>query len=199
MSGRRMLGTVLAEVRRELAGSPRLQAGLWAIAGILGLYLWLLLGDWRAALEREYRAERQRLARIVSLAGQEQWLARAEAARSMRQALEAEIPRADTLGLAQASVQTWARDLAAVHGDALRVQAQAPVQVHEGEDLWRIPVTLSGALEPSQVLQLIQRIERQPNLTTIEAALILARDNRTFSLNVAAFYRIAQEPADASG
>lgn len=188
-----------AGLRKELAGNPRLRLGLWVVAGILGLYLWLLLGDWRAELEREYRAERQRLDKIVSLAGQEQWLARAEAARTLRQALEAEIPRADTLGLAQASVQTWARDLIAVHGDALRVQAQTPVRVREGEDLWRIPVTLSGALEPSQVLQLIQRIERQPNLTTIEAALILARDNRTFSLSVVAFYRIAEEPADASG
>lgn len=199
MSRSALVAAAWAGGRRELAGNPRLRLGLFVIAGILALYLWLLLRDGQAALAQEYRAERQRLARIVSLAGQEHWLARAEAARTLREALEAEIPSADTLGLAQASVQSWARDLGAAAGAEVRVQTEAPARVRSGENLWRIPVNLSGALEPRQVLQLIQRIERQPNLTTIEQALILSRDNRTFSLTVVAFYRIPEEAADAPG
>lgn len=190
-------GAIWDGLRRELAGNPRLRLGVLAIVGILMLYLWLLLLDWRTALAQEHRSQRQRLDKIVALAGQDQWLARAEAASRLRQALEAQITSAPTLGLAQASVQSWARDLGAAFSD-MRVQTEAPVQVGADPGLWRIPVTLSGSLEPGQVLQLIQRIEQHSNLVTIEQALILNRSNRTFSLTVISYYRIPGGNDDAS-
>lgn len=184
------------DARKELTENPRLRWGLVAIGAILALYFWLLLDDWRVALADDYRAERQRLDRILSLADQDYWLARAEAASEARRTLEARLPEAETLGLAQASVQSWARELAAVYGDAVRVRSEAPARMAGERTLWRVPVVFSGALDPPQVLQLIQRIEQQANLVGIEQALIINRANRTFSLTAVAWYRIVEEGGD---
>lgn len=192
---RTSLAELWQQAQHELAGNPRLRIGVLAIAAIVSLYGWLVLLDWRDAAAREYAAQRQRLEKIQALAGQDVWLERATQAAELRAALEAQLPEADTLGLAQASVQSWARDLAAVHGDQVRIRGETPVQV-PGSALWRIPVTISGSLAAGSVLQLIQRIEQHSQLITIEQSSILNRANRTFSLTVVAFYRIEQEGAD---
>jgi hypothetical protein len=188
-------GEVWRQIQSELAANARLRVGVLAIAAIVLLYGWLLLLDWRDAAASEYAAQRQRLEKIQALAGQDYWLARATEAAELRAALEAQLPEADTLGLAQASVQSWARDLAAVHGDQVRIRGETPVKV-PGQALWRIPVTISGSLPAGSVLQLIQRIEQHSQLITIEQSSILNRANRTFSLTVVAFYRVRQEGAD---
>lgn len=196
MSG--ALSAALTQARKEFAENPRLRIGAWAIAAIVVFYLWLVLADWRAQMQKDYAAQSQQLQKIRSLAGQDEWLQRAEHARALRDALQAQIPEVATLGLAQASVQTMARNLAAASGNAIRVQAEAPTPVEGNEGLWRVPVVISGGLGAAQVLQLIRRIESERNLVTIEQAMILNRDNRTFSLTVVAFFRVkeaAREPA----
>ncbi|MDX2299290.1 MAG: hypothetical protein NW204_06155 [Xanthomonadaceae bacterium] len=196
MSG--ALSVALTQVRKEFAENPRLRIGAWAIAAIVVFYLWLVLADWRAQMQKDYAAQSQQLQKIRSLAGQDEWLQRAERARALRDALQAQIPEVATLGLAQASVQTLARNLAAASGNAIRIQAEAPAPVTGSEGLWRVPVVISGGLGAEQVLQLVRRIESERNLVVIEQATILNRENRTFSLTVVAFFRVkesAREPA----
>lgn len=196
MSG--ALSAALTQARKEFADNPRLRIGAWAIVAIVVFYLWLVLADWRAQMQKEYATQSQQLQKIRSLAGQDEWLQRAERARALREALQAQIPEVATLGLAQASVQTLARNLAAASGNAIRIQAQAPTPVAGNEGLWRVPVVISGGLGAEQVLQLVRRIESERNLMAIEQAMILNRDNRTFSLTVVAFFRVkeaAREPA----
>lgn len=196
MSG--ALSVALTQARKEFAENPRLRIGAWAIAAIVVFYLWLVLADWRAQMQKDYAAQSQQLQKIRSLAGQDEWLQRAERARALRDALQAQIPEVATLGLAQASVQTLARNLAAASGNAIRIQAEAPAPVTGSEGLWRVPVVISGGLGAEQVLQLVRRVESERNLVVIEQATILNRENRTFSLTVVAFFRVkesAREPA----
>lgn len=191
-------GGLLEQARKELADNPRLRLGAWLIVGILVLYLWLVLSDWQAAVQKDYLVQVQRLEKIRSLAGQDEWLQRAEQARALREALQAQIPEVATLGLAQASMQTFARDLVSASGASLRVQTEVPAEVGEGSGLWRVPVVLSGGLSAPQVLQLIRGIESARNLVVIEEALILNRVNQTFSLTLVAYYRVQEgvrEPA----
>lgn len=190
MSG--ALRAALASMRKELADNPRLRLGAWLIAAILIFYVWLVLADWRAQMHKDYVAQVQQLQKIRSLAGQDEWLQRAEQARVLRDALQAQIPEVATLGLAQASVQTLARDMIAASGNAIRVQTEAPAEVGEGSGLWRVPVVISGGLGATQVLQLIRRIESQRNLVVIEQAMILNRENHTFSLTMVSFFRVQE-------
>ena len=188
----------VARARLELAQNKRLRLGLFAIAGILAFYSFLVLTDLRSSLHEQYVERREYLRKIRALAGQDQWIERAEQISRVRKALEAEIPSFASPGLAQASAQTWVRDMAAVHGTAVRVQTQLPEAVEGTPGLWRIPMMISGSLPPRPVLNLIQNIEKRTSLAVIEESLILNRQNQTFQLTVVSYVRVAGGAADAT-
>lgn len=189
---------LVAQVRQELARNPRLRLGLVVIAAILAFYSALLLVDWRADLHEQYVERRQYLRKLREMASQDEWPARAEAAARVRKALEAEIPEVASPGLAQAGAQSWARDMAAVHGGAMQVQTQAPQAVEEQPGLLRVPIVISGALPPRAVLNIIQQIEKHGSLAVIEQAMLLNRENQTFQLTVVSYVRVTGAGADAA-
>lgn len=191
------LTAMLEQARREWAGNRRLRLGGIAIAAILAFYLLLVLRDWQAALQVQYADRTEHLQKMQALAGQEVWIGRAQEAQSLRKGLEAEIPEIDTLGLAQAGLQTWMRDLNGTFGGTLQIQNQASQQVEGQPGVWRVPVVLSGPGEPRRVIQLIGQIEGRKSLTVIDAATMLNRDNHTFSLTVVSLFRIKEAPANA--
>lgn len=182
----------IANARQEWAGNRRLRLGVLLVGGILVFYLLLLMQDWRSALAQEYAGRTEHLYKMKSLAGQEEWLARARAANEVREALEAEIPEAATAGLAQASVQGWIRDVADAFGGDIRTQTLEPVPVEGQSDIWRVPVTISGTLEPRLFVELLRRIESRSTLSVIEEAMVLNRANRTFSLIVVSYFRMPE-------
>lgn len=189
-----VLQTLASQVRAEFQANPRLRWGGLLIVAIMVFYLLLVLFDVRALMQREYVQQVQRLDKISSLAGQDEWLQRAEQARALHDALQAQLPSVATLGLAQASVQSFARDMIASSGKPLRVQSETAAEVGRGSGIWRVPVVLSGALAPDATLQLIRRIEMQPNLIVIEQAMVLNRNDGMVSLTVAGFFRIQEAP-----
>jgi hypothetical protein len=191
------LAALIDQARREWAGNRRLRIGGLAIGAILGFYLLLVLRDWQSALQLQYAARTEHLQKMQALAGQDIWIARAQAAQSLRRGLEAEIPEVATLGLAQAGIQTWARDLSASIGGNLQVQNQAPQQVEGQPGIWRVPVVISGPGDPMQVMNLISQIEGRKSLTVIDQATLVNRENRTFSLTVVSLFRIREAPANA--
>ncbi|MDG6348856.1 hypothetical protein QAA18_08930 [Luteimonas sp. 8-5] len=191
------LAPALANARRELAANPRLRYGVLAIAAILVLYLFLVLQDWQSGLAERHASRSGYLAKMQALAGQEVWIQRAAAVARTRAALEAEIPEMATLGLAQASAQGWLRDAVVAFGQDVQVQAQTPAQTSQGS-IWRVPVVISGRLDPARYIQLLRQIESRPTLAVIEQATVVNRQNRTFSLTVVSYYRIKEAPADAA-
>lgn len=181
-------GGALADLRRQWAENPRLRLGVLAIGVILGIWLVLVMADWHASLSREYANRTTHLYKMKALAGQEEWLQRAPLAARGRAALEAGIPTVETIGLAQAQAQGWLREATAGMGDSIQVQAGEPVEEPSRPGTWRVPVTVSGAFEPRRYLELVRRIESNPSLTVIEAAMVLNRENQTFSLTVVSYY-----------
>ena len=189
----------LADIRREWAANPRLRLGVVAIGVIVAIYLSLVLRDWNASLAQDYAERTGYLAKMQALAGQDAWIERAASAAEVRSALEAEIPEVATIGLAQATVQGWVREAAVAFGEDVQVRAAAPVPVAEGSDIWRVPVTVGGKLDPARYVQLLAQIERRPTLAVIEEATVLNRENRTFSLTVVSYYRVKEAVADGAG
>ena len=188
---------LLGQVRQELARNARLRLGLALIAAILAFYAALVMVDWRSGLHEHYIERRQYLRKLLEMANQDEWPARAASAARVRKALEAEIPEVASLGLAQAGAQTWARNLAAVYGVAVQVQAREPQTVDGQPGLMRVPI-LSGTLPPKVVLNIMQQIEKRGSLTVIEEAMLLNRENQTFQLTVVSYVRVAGDHADAS-
>lgn len=187
------------QLLQEVAASRRLQAGLAAIGLILAVYVFLVLFDLRATQAGEYSQQTEQLAKMQALAGQDAWVGRAQSVARARAGLDAEIPRVETVGVAQAQLMTWVRDLSqASGGQSVQIQSQEPQRVAEDMDLWRIPVVISGAASPNQVMQMIQQAERRSVLTVVDQALIINRENNTYSLTLVAFARIGERSADAT-
>ena len=187
----------VAQIRREWAANPRLRLGAIAIGVILAEYLLLVLQDLRASLQDHYAERTGYLAKLQALSGQEVWLERASEVARVRAALEAEIPPVATVGIAQATVQGWLREAAVAFSEDANIQAATPSRIAEDSDIWRVPVVVSGKLDPARYVQLIGMIEKRPNLAVIGEAMILNRENRTFSLTVVSYYRVEGEVVDA--
>ncbi|WP_282276979.1 hypothetical protein [Stenotrophomonas sp. PS02297] len=186
------LSPLIAQIR----SNPRLQIGLGLIAAIVLLWVLMLLEDWRQARILILQASAHRLEQTHTLARQKGWGERAIRAAQMADMLKAEIPPAASHGMAQAEFQGWLRQLADTQPAQLRLDVQSPVQLEAPADMVRVTATLSGSMSPSQVIQLISRIEGRQSLTTIPMATLRSDGaNRSFSLTIQGFYRLqTKEP-----
>lgn len=190
-----------AQVRREWQGNPRLRWAVAVAAAIALVYLCLLLLDWRAELHARYQQRTLQLYKVAALAGQDDWLVRADRARALAKGVQAEIPRAASLGLAQAEVQTTVRQLLNAFGGArLSSDPRPPAQVPGQPGLWRIPFTLRGVTGRAQMLEILRRIESAPRLMAVEEfSFSFVQGMPNLTLTAVAYYRIDPAKPAAGG
>lgn len=186
----------MAQMRTEWSGNPRLRVGTAAILVILVVYVLMVLADWRAALHEQYQQRTLQLYKVQALAGKDEWLLRADSARTLDKALQAEIPNAATIGLAQAEVQTWMRQIMQAFGPKMSSESHAPVQVTGEPGMWRIPITIRGLVSVKQLQEILRRIESADRLTVVDSMTItMIRDIPNVSLTAVAYYRVGK-PAE---
>ena len=188
------------KIREEWNGNPRLRWGAGIAIAIGFLYLCLVLADWRRDLHDQYQQRTLQLYKMTALAGQEQWLARAQSAQAVEKALQAEVPNAATIGLAQAEVQTFVRQLINAFGRKLGSDARPPAEVAGQPGLWRIPVTLRGMVSQPQMLEILRRVEDSDRLMVIdEFSFTFVRGVPNMSMTLVAYYRVGSgAPKEAS-
>lgn len=175
----------------QVQANRRLQAILGLAAAIILLWLFLLLGDWRQAQLQVLQASNRRLEQTRNMARQKDWALRAEKARQMADSLQAEIPVAGSLGLAQADFQSWLRELADSQPAPLRLDVQPPVRMESPADVIRVTATVNGGMDASYVQRLITRIESRQSIATIPIATLRSDgQNQSFSLTVHGYYRL---------
>ena len=181
----------MQKMREEWSSNPRLRWGAVIALAIGFLYLCLVLVDWRRDLHEEYQQRTLQLYKMTALAGQEQWLLRAQAAQAVEKAVQAEIPNAATIGLAQAEVQTFVRQLINAYGRKLGSDARPPAEVTGQPGLWRIPVTLRGVVSQPQMMEILRRVEDSDRLVVIdEFSFTFARGVPNMSMTLVAYYRV---------
>lgn len=190
----------LRGMRQEWQGNPRLRLGVLVVVAISVLYGCLVLNDWRHALHAQYQQRTLQLYKMSALAGQEHWLSRAQSAKDVEKALQAEIPNATTIGLAQAEVQTMVRQLIDAFGRKMTTESRPPVAVPGQPGLWRVPVTLRGALSSTQLLEMLRRLEDADRLVVIdESQITFPQGVPTVSLTLSAFYRVGDGKPQGDG
>ncbi|HSD17992.1 MAG TPA: GspMb/PilO family protein [Thermomonas sp.] len=181
----------IRKIREEWNSNPRLRWGA-LIAIVIGfLYLCLVLVEWRRDLHDQYQQRTLQLYKMTALAGQDQWLARAQAAQAVEKALQAEIADAATIGLAQAEVQTFVRQLVNAFGRRLASDAQPPSEVTGQPGLWRIPVTLRGIVGQGPMMEILRRVEESDRLMVIEEfSFTFVQGSPNMSMTLVAYYRV---------
>lgn len=181
----------IRQVREEWRSNARLRLGVAAVAVIAALYLLLVLVDWRRDLHQQYQQRTLQLYKMAALAGQEQWSLRAQTAQNLEKSLQAEIPRAATIGLAQAEVQATIRQVLNAFGPKLSSDARPPVQVRAQPGLWRIPVTIRGLVGQAQLMEILRRIESSDRLVVIDDfQLAFVQGQSNITLTAVAYYRV---------
>jgi len=197
---RRPFAGRMAQVRAEWSGNARLRLGSGLIALILVVYLPMVLADWPPDLHSQYQPPPLAPLRGQALAGRDEWLRRAEDVRALDQALQAEIPAAATIGLAQAEVQTWMRRIMQAFGFKMTSEAHAPVQVAGEPGMWRIPITIRGLVSVQQLQEILRRIESTNRLTVVDTMTVtMVRDIPNVSITAAAYYRVGKRPEVVDG
>lgn len=177
-------------LRTEWTANTRLRLGVWLAFGLFALYAAFLLNDWRQALHEKYQQESLRFYKTAALEGQQVWIARAQQARDLRKALDAQVPTADTLGLAQAEAQSWVQQLLRAFGRDMASQARAPVQVDVTGGIWKIPITVRGVVTSNQYLEMLRRIEGGDRLMVIEQVTIDNQRRPIVEMTISTFYRV---------
>lgn len=194
------LSTQWGELRKQADANPRLKWALLLIALLLCAFVWQGLDGLRDGLQKKAISEEARLHRIRALQGQNIWLARADEASAIHAALLAGLPQATTPGLAQATLQGWLRSLieSNARGRELTVTVDGATPLEQPAGVLRIHASINGALPPSQLVELIRRIESSSNLVVIETSTIRSsQDAATFALGMNAYYRMPASPEAA--
>ena len=195
-----MSGSAAAQwrkAREEWSANPRLRWGGLAIGVILFVYVCLVLVDWRASLQDTYRQRSLELYKVASLAGQDQWLQRAESAKALQKALQAEIPGMSSIGLAQADAQANVRQILNAFGPKLAADPRPPAQVPGQPGVWRLPVAIRGPVSQPQLASILWRIESSDRLVVVDQMTITFVERMpNVAMTVTAFYRV---PAPAAG
>jgi hypothetical protein len=176
---------------RQVRANPRLQAGLGLIAVLLVGWIFLVLGDLRAAKLRQLQDARHRLAQVQQLAGQDVWLQRADQAERLARMLAAELPPTRSPGLAQAAFQGWLKQIVDPQDSSVRMDVQAPDTLDAPPDTVRVTAMISGTGDPQRAWQLIRRIESSSALVTIPVLSVRSDGtNHGYSLTVQGYYHV---------
>ena len=189
----------LQRLRRELGGSPRLQAGAVLIGVLLALYALSGVDGWRQGIEARLAVAQAQRVRTQALAGQTQWRVRALQAQALERALAARIPDSDSVGLAQATQQAWLRRVVLPFAPTATIRMDTPVPVEGQPGYWRIPAEIGGPIAVARTLQLLQRIESSRDRMQVESIRISNAVNPQLQMTVVALVRIVPRGGRGDG
>jgi len=158
-------------ILREWRANLRLRWGVGAIALILAGYALLLLQEQRAVYRKDFSRLQARLSRMQLLAAHPEWRELAQEFRARRIAWEERLWRADSPGMAHATVEAWlVAQTRKAKLDKLRVQVAQAVRL-EGEgldDLWQVGASLQGSADMAGILRLLHILESDARLHRID-------------------------------
>ena len=194
------IGTSIDRIRAELAASPRLRAGVWAIVAILlGYWVFVPHAARVDAAAAGYAEENARLVRARELLAREDWQRRLDAAAATEGRLLERFWHAANEGLAQAQVRTALEDIARQVKLALRIDVGLSQSVPGVPGLWQVQVQITGTAGLEGALRLVYAIARHPRLL-VEERLTFSRvrtsrggDEVRIDGLLSAYFRLAGE------
>lgn len=190
------------QMREEWGSNPRLRMGVAVIAAIAIVYVCLSLADWRRSLHEEYQQRTLQVYKMAALAGRNEWVLRADRAKTVEKAVLAEIPSVASVGLAQAEIQASIRQILNAFGPKMVSEARPAVPLAGHPGIWRVPVAIRGPLSQAQFMEVLRRLEEGDRLVAIEESSIsFVQGVPNVSLTAVAYYRIAERnlPRVANG
>lgn len=184
------------DLSRQVNENRRLQWALALIVVLLLGFLWQSMNNVRKDAQQVAIDAEVDLRRVRSLQGQDVWLQRAAESEITHKALLAELPETASPGLAQATLQSWLREISAAStGREIRVTVEPAVLLPTHERVLRVNATLNGNVPARQAFNLLHQIESSNHLMVIESVMIRSDLNNIFNLTLNAYYRLPDSEA----
>lgn len=190
----------LQSLSRQLAGNPRLKVGIALIVALVAGFALMGVHDWRVQQQNKAIEAEVELRETRSLRGQDIWLQRAEQMQASRKALLAEVPVVATTGIAQATLQSWLRNVAgSVRGNEdIRIEVSPPVELEDHPGIYRARATINASMTPRQALDFMATVESTPNLAVVETVTLHGGTTNRATMTVVAYYRTGEGAPDAA-
>lgn len=172
----------------ELKQNFRLRTGLWLIIFIVLFYLVLVQSERVDEAISQYSRQAVQLERAETLLGQDDWVTRAELENTSFSKLSGRLWQAETLGLAQASLQGALNSIAqnlTLRNPRLRSGAAQAVDAIDG--VWQVQVQLDAQYNPGDELGLLYQMAQSSRLMVVER-LDLQPNSRRLSLIVSGYF-----------
>ena len=192
---------MIDEIRDQLRANPRLQLGLWVVAGIFLVNLALGLAEQSTRLEAEYGRLSGQLSRLQGLSGQRDWDDRVREVKAAQEAWRETLWTAGTRGLAQAIADEAIREaLGGEQRSGIQIDIGSPVPVPGLDGIWQLQVSVEGILKPAELLEFVKNIESNPKATSITQFKLddNGRQGFIFSMLAVLLFDLSASPSGAT-
>ena len=192
------MNATLEQLRNQYRETPLIRYGVMIIVIIISYLLWDTFSALDQSQLKDYMNALNRERQMLSIGRQDFWGERAEQARAARVELEGQLWRAETPGLARADLQSWLRRKQHyLKLDALQAQVENPEKAPAFESVWEVKGQLRGNLAISQVIQLLESLEINPQQLRIKELRVNRRGPQTnLELVFVAYYIVAAKEQD---
>ncbi|MCV6638521.1 hypothetical protein [Candidatus Albibeggiatoa sp. nov. NOAA] len=158
------------ELLSELKKNTRLRVGLWLIIAIIGFYSLLLLNDYAVALQGQYQSKVTHLARLQDVTSQDEWIQRAEHAKSAKITLENKLWTAASKGLAQADFQAWLDgQIKAAKIQKTKMIVEEAKDAPRQNNIWLVTAKLDGIFEATALERLLLNFSQHSQWVVIDS------------------------------
>ena len=183
------------QLRAELSANHRLRLGVWGIAFTLLLFLTLLQGDRLVAAYEGYAGAADRLARAERLLEGHDWTAAKDLEQQRNAQLAAAFWRAETQGVAEASLQAALTQLlASLEFYNVRIRPGVSQPVPDVPGLWQIQAQVNAGYRKGAELQLLYALANSEKKIIVDRMDMVSQDAGLLLIVSAYFTGIAEDP-----
>lgn len=186
------------QLQQQASANPRLRWMLWGILYIFLIYFALSLGDWRAEQQQSINQLQRTAIKLDQLESQTEWPQRWEAEKATGTQLQQRLWKATTIGLAEADLQNYLRNLINNHnGDGLRLRlAPTETVVLGGESLFKVSADVSAVINATQIDNLMRAMAENPQSLLVERFGYSPQRTGQFNMLVTAYFSSAETGAE---
>jgi hypothetical protein len=182
----------MSELLKELQENMRLRLGIWGVSAILLSYPLLLLRDYEHSLALAHGSALEQLHRLRDISAQDAWAEQAERARALRVQAEDKLWRADSRGLAQATLQSWLQAQLKIAGiEKPRVTVESTIDA--GPGLWKVSAKCDAPFEAAKLELLLKILATHPQWLVVERLETRMSHSPQFSLLLSAYFHALSE------
>lgn len=182
------------QASQQIKENARLRFSVWMIAFIIVGYPILLISDHNESVSADVVRELEREARILRTANEKEWFERSEAAAKVADQIDQYFWRANSVGIAKATLfQTlndWAADKQLQN---VQIRLEEPFPVDDLSGIFRISGQVDVAFDAINSMDFLRQIESSNTKIVVERMEITQRVRPVHKLVIAAYFKIEDQ------